>query len=75
MDPQRNGGKGMAIAGLITGCLGLLLAIGMAVLGMSFRGLTQDEVQEKIIGIFPEAQQQEIRDQMKQQQKPPVTTP
>lgn len=70
VDPQRHGGKGMAITGLITGCLGLLLAIGMMVVGMSFRGLTPEQVQEKIIGIFPEAQQQEMREQMKKQQAP-----
>lgn len=69
-DPQRYRGKGMAVSGLVTGVLGVLLAIVMAVAEHSFRGLSPEEIQEKIIGIFPEAQQQEMREQLKKQQAP-----
>jgi hypothetical protein len=74
-DPSRSGGKGMARAGLVTGYLGLLASIVMAFFWMQFRGLSQQEVEEKMINMMPlnEQQRQEIRDEL--QKKRQGTTP
>lgn len=66
-DPQRFSGKGMARAGLITGYLGLIASIVVAIFALQFRGMTEQEAQEKVIQWFPEAQQQEMREQLQKQ--------
>lgn len=73
-DPARNGGQGMAKAGLITGYIGLLFFLISLVLFLMFGTMSQQEMQEKIINIFPAEQQDEIRKEMeKQNQLAPPT--
>lgn len=67
-DPARNGGKGMAKAGLITGYIGLLFFLISLVLFMMFGRMSQQEMQEKIINMFPAEQQDEIRRELEKQQ-------
>ena len=66
-DPQRFTGKGMARAGLITGYLGAIGSIIVAIFSLQFRGLTEEQMQERVIEWFPEAQQQEMREQIRKQ--------
>jgi uncharacterized membrane protein YphA (DoxX/SURF4 family) len=66
-DPQRFTGKGMARTGLITGYLGAICSIIAAFFWFQFKGLTEEQAQEKVIQWFPEAQQQEMREQLQKQ--------
>lgn len=68
-DPQRFGGRGMARAGLITGYLALIGSILVAIFFAQFAGLSETEMQEKIINWFPAEQQQQLRDQFEQQRQ------
>lgn len=67
-DPKQYTGKGMARTGQITGYLGLLGAIIVAIFALQFRGLSETEVQEKIIHWFPEDMHQQMREQMQKEQ-------
>lgn len=66
-DPQRFTGKGMARTGLITGYLGAICSIIAAFFWFEFKGLSEEQAQEKVIQWFPEAQQQEMREQLQKQ--------
>lgn len=66
-DPQRFAGKGMARAGLILGYLGAIASLVAAFLWFNFRGLTEEQAQEKVIQWFPEAQQESMREQIRKQ--------
>lgn len=66
-DPQRFTGKGMARTGLITGYLGAICSIIAAFFWFEFRGLTEEQMQERVIQWFPEAQQPEMREQIRKQ--------
>ena len=68
-DPARNGGKGMAKAGLITGYIGLLFFLISTVLFLMFGSMSPEQMQEKIINIFPAEQQDEIRKEMEKQKQ------
>ncbi|QJE98443.1 GYF domain-containing protein [Luteolibacter luteus] len=68
-NPQRYTGKGLARTGLITGYLGLVGAIVMAVVAMQFQGLSEAEVQEKIVNWFPKDMQQQMREQIEKEQQ------
>ncbi len=68
-DPQRYGGKGMARAGLVTGYVGLILGILMAILALQFMGMSEQERQEKMINWFPENMRQQMREQIEQRQQ------
>jgi hypothetical protein len=57
----------MARAGLITGYLGAIGSIMVAIFSLQFRGLTEEQMQERVIEWFPEAQQQEMREQIRKQ--------
>ena len=65
-DPARNGGKGMARTGLVTGYLGLIASIIAAWAWMQFNGLTESQAQEKLINMLPldEKQRQDLRDEL-----------
>ncbi|MEK7950217.1 GYF domain-containing protein [Luteolibacter soli] len=62
-NPAVNGGKGMARAGLILGYIGLVGAVLFIALNFWAASLPPQEVEEKIINLFP----QEIRQQMREQ--------
>ncbi len=66
-DPQRFTGKGMARTGLITGYLGVICSIIAAFFWFEFRGLTEEQMQERVIQWFPEAQRPEMREQLRKQ--------
>ena len=69
-DPQRFTGKGMARTGLITGYLGVigsLVWLVVAFFWFQFKGLSEEQAQETIIQWFPEAQQPEMREQLRKQ--------
>jgi uncharacterized membrane protein YphA (DoxX/SURF4 family) len=66
-DPQRFTGKGMARTGLITGYLGVIGSLVVAFFWFQFKGLSEEQVQETIIQWFPEAQQPEMREQLRKQ--------
>ena len=66
-DPQRFTGKGMARTGLITGYLGAICSIIAAFFWFEFKGLSEEQAQEKVIQWFPEAQQAEMREQLRKQ--------
>jgi len=70
-DPQRYSGKGMARAGLVTGYLGLIGAIAFGFMWSQLNGLSEPEMQEKVLSWFPisEEQRQEIRQQMEKQRQ------
>lgn len=68
-DPARSGGKGMAKAGLITGYIGLVFSLISLVMFLMFGSMSPEQVQEKIIQMFPQEQQQQLREQMEQQKK------
>jgi hypothetical protein len=61
-NPAANGGKGMARAGLVLGYLGLVGAILFIALNLWVATLSPQEVEEKIINLFP----QELRQQMRE---------
>ena len=71
-DPARYAGKGMARAGVITGILGLIASGVMAVLALQLQGLSEQEMQEKIINWFPlsEEQRNEIRREFEKSRQP-----
>ncbi len=66
-DPQRFTGKGMARAGLITGYLGAICSLVAAFFWFQFKGLSEEQAQERVIQWFPEAQQQGMREQLQKQ--------
>jgi hypothetical protein len=39
----------------------------VAIFSLQFRGLTEEQMQERVIEWFPEAQQQEMREQIRKQ--------
>jgi hypothetical protein len=63
-NPVANGGKGMARAGLILGYLGLLFSILMIGLDIWVKTLSPQEVEDKIISIFPEEMRQQMRERI-----------
>ena len=69
-DPARYAGKGMARAGIVTGILGLIASGLMAMVYFQLQGLSEQEMQEKIINWFPlsEEQRNEIRREMEKKQ-------
>jgi hypothetical protein len=69
-DPARNGGKGMAKAGLITGYIGLLFFLISLVLFLMFGSMSPEELQEKFINFLPAEQQEEVRKEMEKQMAP-----
>ena len=69
-DPARSGGKGMAKAGLITGYIGLVFALISLVMFLMFGRMSPDEIQEKIIQMFPQEQQQELRKEIEKNKAP-----
>lgn len=68
-DPARNGGKGMAKAGLITGYIGLLFFLISLVLFLMFGRMSPEELQEKFINFLPAEQQEEVRSEMEKQRQ------
>ena len=73
-NPAANGGKGMATTGLVTGYLGLIGAIVFAAFGIWMSTLSPQEMEDKVIKLFPEEMRQELREKIeaekaKQQQR------
>lgn len=64
-NPVAFGGKGMAKTGLILGFLGLLAVAVIFAFVMWFTTMSPEEM-EKFISRLPEAQQQEMRERMKE---------
>ena len=71
-DPARFGGKGMARAGIITGFLGLIGAGIVGFFAMQLQGLTEEQMQEKIINWAPEAQREQIRKEFEKKREKPT---
>lgn len=66
-NPGAFGGKGMARTGLIFGYLGLIGAIIFTVIGIWASGLSPEELEEKVIQLFPEQYQEEMRNRFEEQ--------
>jgi hypothetical protein len=63
-NPAANGGKGMARAGLVLGYLGLLGAILVIALEMWVATLSPQEIEEKVINMFPQEMRQQMRERI-----------
>lgn len=63
-NPDANGGKGMARAGLILGYLGLLGAAIFAALSIWISTLSPQQMEDLILKWVPEEQRQEVREKI-----------
>ena len=73
-NPAANGGKGMARAGLIMGYLAFLGPVIFIALNIWVSTMPPQEVEDKVINLFPPEMRQQMRDQIeagkaKQQQR------